>query len=149
MNALTLEERVARLEAWARRVSSGTVTHTTSRGAPAPAPRTAAPAADVASDADLDAKYGDPDIRRDPKFWTGASCVGRRMSQCTPDYLDGFAKYKDASATANEKEGDPARAKYIGYDRKDAKLARGWARRLRSRASPAASPDVSEEDLPF
>lgn len=88
--------------------------------------------------ADIDGQYGDPEIRKDPspKHWTGASYKGRKMSQCPPEYLDAFAKYKDACAYMNEKEGDPDKAKYVTYDRRDAKRARAWAERLRSR--PAA-----------
>lgn len=99
----------------------------------------------VADDADLDSKYGDPPVKRDPsaKYWTGASMVGRTLSECPPDYLDAFARYKDACAYANEKEGDPDKAKYVGYDRKDAARARGWAARMRS--GRIATPQMSAQ----
>ena len=111
----TVEERIAMLEA---RVAS---------------------LEEAAKPADIDGKYGDPDIRKDPsmKYWTGTSYVGRKMSETSPEYLEAFAKYKEACAVMNEREADPAKAKYIGYDRRDAKRARAWAERLRTR--PAAA----------
>ncbi len=96
----------------------------------------------VATDAELDAKYGNEPIRRNPsgKYWSGASYEGKRLSACPPEYLDALAEYKDACVYMNEKSGDPSKAKYAGYDRRDASLARGWARRLRAgwNAPPAA-----------
>jgi hypothetical protein len=112
-----------------------------------PAP---AAAAAIADDADLDSQYGDERVRKDPtaKYWAGVSHVGLQLSQCPPDYLDAFAKYKEACAFMNEKEGDPAKAKYAGYDRRDAARARGWAKRLRAgwkRATPAMAPAASAD----
>lgn len=86
----------------------------------------------VADDGELDSKYGDPLIRKDPKNWTGTSFVGQTMSQATPDYLDALAKYKDSCAFMSRKNGDPAKLKYADYDEKDAARARGWAQRKRS-----------------
>lgn len=105
--------------------------------------------------ADIDGKFGDPDIRKDPsaKYWSGESFQGRKMSQCTPEYLEAFAKYKEACAHMNEREGDPAKAKYVGYDRRDAKRARAWAERLRKQppkangfAAAAVHIDANEND---
>jgi hypothetical protein len=92
----------------------------------------------VANDAELDSQYGDPEIRKDPteKYWTGASYAGCRLSQCPADYLDAFAKYKDACAYAGEKEGSEKKKKYADYDRRDAARARGWATRLRNGWKP-------------
>lgn len=89
---------------------------------------------EVASDHDLDGKFGNEPIRRDPssKYWPGPSHVGDRMSDCPAEYLDALAKYKDACAHMNEKSGDASKAKYIEYDRRDAARARGWAARIRS-----------------
>lgn len=113
-------------------------------------------AGEVADDFDLDGKYGDEDIRKDPskKYWTGDSFVGRKMSECTAEFLDAFAKYKDACAYMNEKSGDVEKAKYIGYDRKSARRARGWAKRLRDGfkapvAQMDAFPTPGSDDIPF
>jgi len=90
---------------------------------------------DIADDAELDGKYGNEPIRRDPteRFWTGETFVGKRPSECTPEYLDARAKYLDLCAKLKEKDG---KQKYADYDRRDARLARGWARRLRSGWQP-------------
>lgn len=115
-------------------------------------------AGEIADDADLDSKYGNEDIRRDPsaKYWSGDSSVGKKMSECDANYLDAYAKYKDACAYANEKEGNAEKAKYIGYDRKSARRARGWAKRVRDGhpSAKANSDDLfsespSSDDIPF
>lgn len=104
---------------------------------------------EVASDADLDGQYGDPEVRRDPsdRYWRGASYAGVALSACPPDYLDAFAKYKDSCAFMSEKEGSEKKKKYAEYDRRDAARARGWAARLRSGWRPkGAAPPVTDED---
>lgn len=82
----------------------------------------------VADDRDLDGQYGDPEIRFDPreKYWSGASYIGQRFSQCPPDYLLATAKYLDACAFMKRKDGDDRKA---GFNEKDAARARGWALR--------------------
>lgn len=112
-------------------------------------------AGEVADDADLDGKYGDEDLRKMPsaKYWKGDDFTGRKMSETTAEFLDAFAKYKDACAYMNEKSGDAEKAKYIGYDRKSARRARGWAKRLRDGfkpASPVATGDADDQgEIPF
>lgn len=112
----------------------------------------------VATDYDLDCEWGNEDIRKDikEKYWAGESQIGRRMSECPAEFLDGYARYKDASAHMNEKSGDADRAKYIGYDRKSAARARGWAARIRAgkplpipRAVAAPAPPPADDDFPF
>lgn len=106
---------------------------------------------DIATDADLDGKYGDEEIRRDPssKYWDGGSYISRRMSECPADYLDAYAKYKNACAFMNEKEGKEDKAKYVGYDRKSAARARGWAQRLRVGYKAPERAPAQEDDVPF
>jgi len=89
---------------------------------------------EVASDADLDGKYGDPEVRRDPKSWGGPSYVGCKFSQCPPEYLDKLAGLFDWQAKQDESKGDP-RAK---WKRLDAGRARGWAKRNNGQGKPAA-----------
>lgn len=91
----------------------------------------------VASDQDLDGQYGDPEIRYDPKekYWTGASHVGRRFSECPSDYLLAMATGLEATVWGLEKgaKEDPAEAevklKKAKFKSLDAARARGWARR--------------------
>jgi len=82
----------------------------------------------VASDIELDSKWGDPLVRFDPREWKGRSYVGAHYSQTEPAYLDLLAKAKERQAD-NPK---PGKEQYAESDRRDAALARGWAQRLRS-----------------
>ena len=131
---------------------------------------------EVASDRELDSQYGNNPIKKDPsgKYWSGESYVSCRFSEVPPEYLDAFAKWKDASAYMKNKDAndlgksadDREKAKkYAGYDKKDARLARGWAKRLRegwngaSASAPRAGggnggamPDdqfANDDDIPF
>jgi hypothetical protein len=114
-----------------------------------------APTNEVADDADLDSQYGDEEIKRMPseKYWQGADFAGSVMSACPADFLDAFAKYKDACAYMNEKSGDEAKAKYIGYDRKSARRARGWSARVKSgkvvQTKRAAHDEEGDSAVPF
>jgi hypothetical protein len=42
----------------------------------------------VASDRDLDGKYGNPVLKFNPRDWNGAPFKNRRFSECPPDLLD-------------------------------------------------------------
>lgn len=98
--------------------------------------------AEVADDDELDSKFGDPIVKKDPtdRFWKGPGFVNKRMSECSPEYLDALAKYKDVCAKLKEKEGSESKRKYAEYDRKDAARARGWARRIRAGWKPPEKP---------
>lgn len=111
----------------------------------------------VAPDHDLDSEYGDPEIRRDPKRWTGDSFVGHRYSQTPPEYLDTLASQldwqadRDEESDARDNKGRPK----AQYARRDAARARGWAARLRAGfvAAPPppreAEPEIAPDDIPF
>ena len=86
-------------------------------------------AGSTASDADLDGKFGNPTIKKDPPKWTGATCLGKRYSECPPGYLDSLAGFLDWKAEKNMADN---KTKFAGYDRADAARARGWAARLRA-----------------
>lgn len=91
-----------------------------------------ASAAPVASDADLDGQWGNPEVRaKDPRDWTGEPMKGRRFSECPAEYLDLLAERFDFFAS---RESDDKKA---GYCRKDAARARGWAQRVRGGKVPA------------
>ncbi len=106
----------------------------------------------VASAADLDGQYGDPEIRRDPGRWSGDSFVGCRYSQTSPEYLDCVADFKDWQAGKDEESGakDNKGRPKANWARKDARLARGWAARLRSGWKPktgnGAPKPLTDED---
>lgn len=114
------------------------------------APATAAPSAPagVASDRDLDGKFGDPEIRaRDPRDWTGEPMKGRKFSECPAEYLDLLAERLDYFAEKNA-AGTEDEQKKARYQRLDASRARGWAARIRAgKVKPApATPGWSDPD---
>lgn len=119
----------------------------------------------VATDAELDDPRNNLSIRSDPKRWIGPSYAGCKYSECPPEYLDAVASFKDWQAGKDEESGavDAKGRKKSMWARKDAKLARGWAQRLRNGwkapegEAPAEAPPGQEygggagvdDDLPF
>lgn len=97
------------------------------------------PAAEVADDRELDSQYGDPVVKFNPRDWTGHNMKGRRMSECSPEFLDQLAGVFDYFAGQAEASGETTNSgKLVApYKRKDAARARGWAKRLRSGWKPA------------
>lgn len=90
---------------------------------------------DIASDEDLDGKYGNPEIRRDPPRWHGDSYAGMPMSEASAEYLEVLADFFDWCARESDKKSELAnngelRSKYL---RRDASRARGWALRNANR----------------
>jgi len=119
--------------------------------------RSMAPA-QIASDKDMDGRYGDPEVRFDPRDWTGNPCKGRKFSQCPAAFLEMLAETLDYFAAKNDEEkavtanGKPKSF----FDRADAARARGWAKRIRDgkvkQVEPSADPDDpfnASEDIPF
>ena len=86
-----------------------------------------------ASDKELDSQYGNPEIKKDPPRWKGPSFVGRRYSECTPEYLENLASFCDWKAGRDAAAGKMTRGGKPLADlvRRDAARARGWANRLR------------------
>lgn len=85
----------------------------------------------LAPDSDLDGKYGNLPIKaKDPRDWTGETQVGKRPSECPPEYLDLCASRADYFASI---ETD---VKKLRYNRLDASRWRGWAARKRAGWTP-------------
>lgn len=123
----------------------------------------------VADDDELDSERGDVVIKRDPKNWQGESFAGCTMSQCPPKYLRMLASLFDWMADKDDEQGktwkgrDGKEIPASTFKRKDARLARGWAKRNEAKgATPAksngsASSDAAaasdsfgtEEEIPF
>jgi hypothetical protein len=104
---------------------------------------------EIASDADLDGKWGDPVVKaRDPKDWTGETCIGKKFSECPVAYLEMMAERSDYFAAKNDELGakDEKGRPKSHWDRKNAALARGWARRLRSGWKPAQTSFGGNDD---
>src|SRR5690606_12145569 len=87
----------------------------------------------VASDRDLDGKYGDPELRFSPRDWTGPNYKTRRFSACPPAWLDMVAETLEWAAGKAERAGGmAAKGKPVAdYTRIAAARARGWAKRIR------------------
>jgi hypothetical protein len=129
-----LEQRVERLERFCGRLQAAIL------GKAANAPT-------VASDAELDSKFGDPVVRKDPKRWDGPSFQGQPFSRCTPEFLDCLAAFFEwKSEKENE---DPEKKKYADYSRKDAARARGWAARIRKGWMPPVLKPSAGVDDPY
>ena len=155
-----LEQRVAALEAF---VASLRGAIGAKAATPKPTPQRPPPAAGEVADDELMSKpWADMPIRKDPPRAT-ESYAGRRMSECSEAYLLEYASFHDWKARKGREE-DPPRLNNKGRpwyesDELTAKVARGWARRVRARERgdarqaeliPAHDPsDGFEEELPF
>lgn len=97
----------------------------------------------VATDSDLDGRYGDPEVKaKDPRYWTGPTMKGRKFSECPADYLDLVASRLDYFS---EQEDDPKKKRYQAID---AARARGWAKRIRDgRHTPAPVEESASIDI--
>ncbi len=102
---------------------------------------------EIASDRDLDGRYGDPTVKFMPRDWTGPSFKGRRFSECPPELLDQFANtfdwFAEQADQKNERtnKGEPVSR----YKRADAARARGWAARIRSGKHVQSPADATGE----
>lgn len=101
----------------------------------------------IASDRDLDGKYGDPELKVMPRDWTGPSYKGRRLSECPAALLDLAAEmFEYFARQADEKNERTNAGKPVGdYRRADAARARGWAKRIRD-GKHRQAPDVAAGD---
>ena len=90
-------------------------------------------------DADLDGKYGNPEVRLTPSKWSGPDYKGWKFSDCPPDFLDMMSDMLDA--IARKQAQDPAKAKFADWSAKDAARARAWAERLRKNQSKTVAAD--------
>ncbi len=100
--------------------------------------------ATVASDHDLDGRFGDPELKFTVRDWTGPSFKGSHFSECPPDLLDMVAESLDYFASQSEVKGETtAKGKPIAeFRRADAARARGWAKRMRD--GKHAAPTITE-----
>jgi len=83
---------------------------------------------------DLYTRYGDPTVLFMPKGWAGEDCKGRRYSECPPEFLDHLAGALRSMSERAPKDGKDFRDK----NRREAAMARTWARVLRRRAAANA-----------
>jgi hypothetical protein len=108
----------------------------------------------AASDRELDGRYGDGKIKFTPKNYNGPDYKGALMSVCPSELLEAYAEALRYMADHPKAGTDP---KYIDYNRKDAALALGWARRNHGKMTaraPVAAPQPPSaphdgEDVPW
>lgn len=108
----------------------------------------------VASDRDLDGKFGNPELKFTPRDWTGAPFKGRKFADCPPELLDLVAESCDWFAQQAEAKGERTTGgkPVADYKRQDAARARGWAKRIRdgkhvpAMAGAATAPRWAEPD---
>jgi hypothetical protein len=100
----------------------------------------------IASDRDLDGKYGDPELKFMPRDWAGPSFKNRHYSECPPELLDLVAESCDYfAAKAEETDDRTTKGKPVAeFRRADAARARGWAKRMRDGTHRA--PTTTETD---
>lgn len=101
----------------------------------------------VASDRDLDGKYGDPKVTFMPRDWAGASYKGRRFSECPADLLEMLAETFDYFANQAEAKNERTdRGKPVAdFKRADAARARGWAQRIRTGRHRIETADTNDD----
>jgi hypothetical protein len=103
----------------------------------------------VATDRDLDGKYGDPVLKFMPRDWTGPSFKGYHLSECPADLLDMVAETFEYFASQSERDDERTdKGKPVAdYKRQDAARARGWAKRIRDgRHTPPAAQEPGAGD---
>lgn len=102
-----------------------------------------------ADDAELDGRFSDRSVRKDPKRWAGASFKGASYSQCPSEYLLVLADYLEWGADMDARKSEPPKhnngTPYFEYARKDARLARGWARRNHGKKFNPPAPPPSDD----
>ncbi len=100
----------------------------------------------IAPDRDLDGKYGDPELKFQPRDWSGPSFKGRHYSECPPELLDLVAESCEYFARkAEDKDERTSKGQPVAdFRRQDAARARGWAARMRNGTHQA--PHVTEPD---
>ena len=110
----------------------------------------------AANDRDLESNYGNFVVQRDPPRWKGASFIGKRLSECTPEYLDVLADFRLWKADREQERNTEESAKRVIYLRRDAARCRGWAAKIRASSSapvarvnfahPAALPQLKLQE---
>lgn len=106
-------------------------------------------------------------VGRDPseKYWPGPPHKGSRLSECAPNFLRAYAKYRAACAWAARKNDadKPEKMKYAARDENTAKLATAWAEyrealgdiapslgmQQQSNSEPDFGPPGDDSEIPF
>lgn len=103
----------------------------------------------IADDADLDSKYGDPQVKFAPRDWKGTDYKGCNYSTTEPEFLAMLAGALDFFATR------ATDAQKKQWNLRDAARARGWMKRMEAGwKSPHATerrelPPLDDDSVPF
>lgn len=102
----------------------------------------------VATDRELDGKYGDPQVRFNPRDWTGADFKRRKFSECPADFLEMLAEAFDYLADRSEEKNELTdKGKAVApFRRADAAKARGWAKRIKDGKHTPPAVDVATDN---
>lgn len=106
---------------------------------------------------ELDSRFGNPTVRKDPKRWAGPSYIGARYSECPTDYLIETAESYEYFAAKDAQKPDARKHEKSGkfwweLNLKDAARARGWAARNRGKSLPPPvqrPAAVDDEEIPI
>lgn len=85
---------------------------------------------------ELDSEHGDPVVKRDPALYKDESFVGKKFSECSPKYLRALADFFEWKGEKFNNE----------WAKKDAKFARGWARRIEENGGQTATLGSSKDE---
>ncbi len=112
--------------------------------------RTAGTSAALASEREMSGPYADPEVKWQPRDWSGENCKGRLFSQCPPDFLEMLAESLDYFAGKSEEANEMTKTgKPVGpYKRLDARRARTYAKRIREGHTPQTAPAVTDPSWP-
>jgi hypothetical protein len=109
-------------------------------------------AAQVASPSELRGKFADRTVKKDPPRWEGESYVGRKWSECPPEYLEDLAGFnewkvaKDRALPEAEQAKNDKGVPWWTYNEKDARLQRAWAIRNRELQGGRPAPGAKLPD---
>lgn len=127
--------------------------------APSAASPTSAGGGAIASDYEMSGEWGNPTVHKDPPRWKGDSFAACQFSDCPSEYLNELANFFDWCADRDEENGKTYLHKKSGEQRptaplrrKDAALARGWAKRNEGKVAAEAAESDDQggaNDIPF
>lgn len=113
----------------------------------------------IASDYEMSGEWGNPTVHKDPPRWKGDSFAGCQFSECPSDFLIELANFHDWAASKDEENKKTYLHKKSGEQRptaplrrKDAALARGWAKRNEGKVAaeaPESDDQGGDDDIPF
>ncbi len=100
---------------------------------------------DIATDREMDGKFGNGPVKFMPRDWTGQDYKGAPFSDCPPELLTMLADSYAYFAVKNEGELTQSGKPKSDFDLLSARLCRGWAKRNRQNP-PKPKDDVVDSE---